>query len=440
MQNNINELYSLIHFLRIKPYCEATNFRHDFSNPLKGHSEKMKKTAMKKLQALLKAILLRRTKKSKIDGKPILNLPERSTHARHADFSQDEHDLYRALESRTQLQFNKFLKAGTVGKHYSNILVLLLRLRQACCHPHLIKDFSQTSGVVDISPADMMKLAKELAPDAIVRIKEQSLLNDDCALECPVCMDMTDNAVIFFPCGHNTCSECFARISDPSQAVADGVAEGRTSVKCPNCRGSVDPAKIMDHNAFKSVHMPEKVVESMEDEGTEDAETTDDSDSDSDVGGDDDEEVDSKGNIKGFIVEDDAVDDPSETEDDAGEGYRLGMTPFEKSKKSEKLNKGKGKATEKQPKKTLAQLKKEGARNMKAHRRYLRRLQKDWIPSAKTEKTMEILRGIQDRKDPESKLCEKTIIFSQFTSLLDLLEIPLNQEGWGYTRYDGSMR
>ncbi len=439
MQNNINELYSLISFLRIKPYCESQKFRHDFSNPLKGHSDGLKKTAMKKLQALLKAILLRRTKKSKIDGKPILNLPERSTEARHAEFSQDEHEFYQALQTRTQLQFNKFLKAGTIGKHYSNILVLLLRLRQACCHPHLIKDFSQASGAMDVSPEDMMKLAKELAPDVVARIKEQSLSNDDCALECPVCMDMTDNSTIFFPCGHNTCSECFARISDPSQAVADGVAEGRTSVKCPNCRGSVNPAKVMDHTAFKRVYMPEKIVEPLEEEAPEDVETTDSSDSDSDDGGDDDE-VDSKGNIKGFVVEDDAVDDPSETEDEQGDGYRPGKTPFEKSKKVKKLNKGKGKATEKPPKKTLAQLKKEGSHNLKARRRYLKRLQKNWIPSAKTEKTMEILRAIQERKDPETKQCEKTIIFSQFTSLLDLLEVPIAHEGWEYARYDGSMR
>jgi len=34
---------------------------------------------------------------------------------------------------------------------------------------------------------------------------------------------------------------------------------------------------------------------------------------------------------------------------------------------------------------------------------------------------------------------EKVLIFSQFTSLLDLLEIPISAEGYGYRRYDGSM-
>lgn len=106
-------------------------FSRDFSRPLKGSSEGLKNKAMRQLQALLKAILLRRTKKSQIDGRPILNLPERTTNACHANFDDDEAAFYSALESRTQLQFNKYLKAGTVGRNYSNILVLLLRLRQA---------------------------------------------------------------------------------------------------------------------------------------------------------------------------------------------------------------------------------------------------------------------------------------------------------------------
>ncbi len=172
--NNVSELYSLIHFLRIRPvsrnffsapnlescdmslefssehvqsldplqigdtdgsivnqYCEPENFRRDFTTPLKSSSESAKSRAMRKLQALLKAILLRRTKKSQIDGKSILDLPERTTEQSHAVFSDDELAFYQALETHTQLTFNKYLKANTVGRNYSNILVLLLRLRQA---------------------------------------------------------------------------------------------------------------------------------------------------------------------------------------------------------------------------------------------------------------------------------------------------------------------
>lgn len=440
MMNNVGELYSLIHFLRIKPYNSAENFSRDFTKPLKNAYPPAKDKAMQKLQALLKAILLRRTKKSKIDGKPILTLPERTTESQHAVFSEDEQAFYRALESQTQLQFNKYLKAGTVGRNYSNVLVLLLRLRQACCHPHLIKDHGMSSGVADVSVADMIKLANELAPDVVSRIKEQGSMNEQSALECPVCMDMAENATIFIPCGHSTCSECFARISDPSQAIAGGdAAEGRNvDIKCPNCRGKVMPSKIIDHNAFKKVHMPEESSSDAADPQA-DIETTDESDSDSDDDSDDSDDSDS---LKDFVVDDDVVSDETDSEDVEGdkasaEGYGKGKTPFEKAAKlgkKKKSKKGKEKAKEKPARKSLAELKKESRSSTKARKAYLKRLTREWVTSGKIEKVLEILQATQDRNEGE-----KTIIFSQFTSLLDLLEVPIYRKEWGYKRYDGSM-
>ncbi len=394
---------------------------------------------MRKLQALLKAILLRRTKKSQIDGQPILNLPERTTEAQHAVFSEDEEAFYRALETKTQLQFNKYLKAGTIGRNYTNVLVLLLRLRQACCHPHLIKDFGILTGNPDVSIKDLLALAAELAPEVVERIKSES------AFECPVCYDGVDNPAIFIPCGHSTCSECFAKISDPAQALAHG-DEGAANIKCPKCRGRIVPSKVIDYNAFKQVHMPEEgqagnpevsstAADGVDEETASETESEDDGDSD-----------DSDDDLAGFVVDDDVVDDHSETEseDEGEEGYRQGKTPFEKSKPKKdqkgkrsvkKDVKGKGKAKEKKaPRKTLAQLKIESMRNIKARRKYMRRLERDWVSSAKIEKTMEILTNTQNRRDGE-----KTIIFSQFTSLLDLLEVPISRKNWGYKRYDGSM-
>lgn len=446
MMNNVGELYSLIHFLRIKPYNQWDKFNVDFVRPLKQGYESGKERAMQKLQALLKAILLRRTKKSKIDGAPILSLPERTTNTQHAAFSNDEMEFYRALETRTQLQFNRYLKAGTVGRNYSNVLVLLLRLRQACCHPHLIKDFGMSSGGVDVSLKDMLALAKQLAPEVVARIKEQGAGNEQSALECPVCMDMADNATIFIPCGHSTCSECFARISDPVQAIAGGDGdEGQgPNIKCPNCRGKIVPTKVIDHNAFKRVYIPEAGGPDGFDTEVEDS-SIDESDSDSDSG-ESLAESDDSDDLKDFVVPDDHIDSDSETSVGSTEdSHRKHKAPLESHKiskqkepkkgKAKGKGKVKGKSKAKQgPRKTLAQLKKEGARNVKARRQYLRRLEREWETSGKIEKVMEILHATQNRQENE-----KTIIFSQFTSLLDLLEIPISRQLWGYKRYDGSM-
>ena len=338
MMNNIGELYSLIRFLRIKPYDSAEKFNHDFTNPIKKGDPTGK--AMRMLQALLKAILLRRTKKSTIDGKPILSLPERTTHAQHSEFSSDERAVYTALETQTKVQFNKYLKAGTVNRNYSNVLVLLLRLRQACCHPHLIKDFGEAAGASNLSTEEMLKVAKELVPDVIARIRDCTGTEPPHGLECPVCMDMTGNASIIIPCGHSTCSECFAKISDPSQAIANGDGEGNSNdIKCPTCRGKIVLTKVINHDAFKQAHMPELSGTQADDLtgiGLDDSDDSDDStdDSDSDDTKDD---ADSNGNLKDFVVDDDAEEEELTTDGDesGAEGYRRGKvsTPYIKQRR-----------------------------------------------------------------------------------------------------------
>ncbi|KAE8385977.1 SNF2 family N-terminal domain-containing protein [Aspergillus alliaceus] len=394
MMNNVEELHSLLKFLRIKPYSNLERFNRDFTRPLKGSSVSSQQKAMRQLQVLLKAVLLRRTKDSKIDGKPILQLPRRISEKVHSVFSEDEQELYNSLEHRTQLQFNKYLEAGTVGRNYSNILVLLLRLRQACCHPHLITDFSIKLNA-NTDELDLIANAKAFGQEVVIRLKS----NDD-EHECPICMDAVENPIIFFPCGHSTCAECFSRISDPALAVSQG-HDGAVEVKCPNCRGKVDPKKITDHVSFKKVHDPDQSEDPVEEEPPQPVEEEDESD-----------ESDGDDSLSRFIVNDD--DDENE-------------------KSSSKRPKHKGKGKMARPKKTLAELKKESSKNQKSKRKYLRRLEKTWVSSAKIEKVMEILQGIQGGD-------EKTIIFSQFTSLLDLLEVPIMRQGWGYRRYDGSMK
>lgn len=458
MMNNIEELYSLIHFLRIKPYCQWEKFRFDFVTPLKTQAEDQRKKSMKLLQVLCKAIMLRRTKKSYHDGKPILVLPERTTEIQHATFNNDEDDLYKALENKTAVQFNKYLKAGTVGRSYTAILVLLLRLRQACCHPHLIKDFS-VSEAAGVTIEDMVKLAEELEPPVVARIKETKG-----NFECPICMDGCTNPAIFLPCGHDTCRDCFVTLSDPSTNLAQG-NEGGSIIRCPECRGNIDTKRITDFTSFKKVHMrellTEEELETLEDDGSDTL--SGDSDTDSETDSDDDEE---DPTMDDFIVPDDVVDEPedSTTEDEAEEPRpKSEVSPENKSevkaedddeedgdvvgpsrrksksdvkdKKSKKNKKGKRKGKGKENKLSLADLKKLGTRNASAKKKYLRKLRKSFVSSAKIDQMMDLLSEVVETADEG----EKILVFSQWTSLLDLAEVPIEGKGWGYRRYDGSM-
>lgn len=442
MMNSVAELYSLIRFLRIPPYNSQEQFNTTFKRPLASGYPPERERAMQKLQGLLKSIMLRRTKDSKIDGRPILNLPPRTTEVATAIFESEQETLYRALEQQTQLEMNKYLQKGKKLTNYSYVLVRLLRLRQACDHPHLISDLSGEA-YSDVTPEIMEDLCKKLAPDVINRIKEA-----DGAFECPICYDAVENPSIFFPCGHDCCPDCFVRVTDPTINPEQG-----HGAKCPECRQPLDTKKIIDYRTFKKVFQPEAGIVNgikAEDEEEEAKEVDSDTDDDSDP---EESDVDSQGNLDGFVVDDDEEirgeddeSDPAEGGDDDEErecvpsvsgsrakGKQKASSSKTRSKKNKKDTKGKGKRKDKK-KLTLAQLRAMSLRNLDLRKKYLKRLRKNYESSAKIEKTMSIVNEVHNN-DP----AEKIIIFSQFTSFLDLLELPITDAQYKYRRYDGSM-
>lgn len=336
---------------------------------------------MAQLRVLVKSVCLRRNKYTKINGKPILNLPPKTIEKVHVVFDEKEQEVYAELEGKTQAQVNRYLDAGTMGRHYSHILVLLLRLRQACCHPHLLVGFRMELPK-SVPGLDLIANAKLLSAEVVDRLKHNTGEEDG---TCPICLDSVENAVIYIPCGHSVCSECFARIAGP---VADGPgADFAAPIKCQNCREQIQPLKITDAYSFKKVYDPTSLPPSaVEEDKQEDEQDEDNNDSDD--------------------SETDDWDDDSDT-----------SSMGEPKKKS------------------LAELRQAAQKNQRERRKYLRRLEKTWVPSAKIEKAIEILQTNEERGQGE-----KTIIFSQFTSLLDLLEVPIKRRGWKCTRYDGSMR
>jgi len=53
------------------------------------------------LRVAIRAVTLRRTKQSKIDGQPIVVLPPRTVLIKEVEFDESEHDFYHALEAGT---------------------------------------------------------------------------------------------------------------------------------------------------------------------------------------------------------------------------------------------------------------------------------------------------------------------------------------------------
>ncbi|KAK8000085.1 hypothetical protein PG990_012685 [Apiospora arundinis] len=434
MMNNVDEMGSHIHFLRIRPYDDPQHFKQKFAALYpKNRSYEDPAVVMQRLQVLLRAIMLRRTKLSKIDGAPIISLPPKTEVIDYVTFGPDEQQFYNDLARDAQVQFSKFLAAGTVGKHYSYILVQLLRLRQACCHPHLLlMDLEFTNA--DDSGKDMAALAREINPSRIKTLAEETP-----PMECPICYEYYHNPSILVPCGHYACHECLQLHAISSEQRNQMDREG-AKPKCILCRADFDMKKTITYEAFKSTFIPKSAGDdNSEDEADDDSDSDSDSGSDADLDSDetnsaeeeDGDDIDESGNLKNFIDDDDDADD-----------YK----PRPKPRKARSKSKDKGKKKDKRKKKKekkkeeeevqphmLAKLRKDATRNMNERTRYLNYLKSIWEPSAKITKCIEVLRDIQESG-------EKTIVFSQWTLLLDLLEVPLKHDlNIRFRRYDGGM-
>lgn len=160
MQNHVDELYSLLRFLRIPPLDNYQTFKKTVSVPIQmGQGE----LAFERLKVVLMAVMLRRTKKilhtsstespssssssstNHVSGSPAsshetlsLQLPSRDKKDVVLDFSKTERVLYELLSAKTKSTVEQLFRAGKGERNYLNMLCMLLRLRQACDHPQLV--------------------------------------------------------------------------------------------------------------------------------------------------------------------------------------------------------------------------------------------------------------------------------------------------------------
>ena len=135
IQNKLDDLFSLIHFLKLEPWSDYIWWNTYINKP----HEKNDPVVYQILQTILKPVLLRRTKKTQNSkGELIIELPEKVSKIEYVTLSKEEKDIYDSLFCKTKTEFDKFVAEGTVISHYAHIFSLILRLRQVCDHPFLI--------------------------------------------------------------------------------------------------------------------------------------------------------------------------------------------------------------------------------------------------------------------------------------------------------------
>ena len=123
IQNSLEDLASLVAFIRISPLHTLTEFRKHIITPLL----KGKDQGSNSLRILLDSICLRRTKK-------LLNLPDSFGEDRHIDFSSLEKKFYKETQAELIATVKQHESQARNKKDFFGMFQLQLQLRRLCNH------------------------------------------------------------------------------------------------------------------------------------------------------------------------------------------------------------------------------------------------------------------------------------------------------------------
>uniref|UniRef100_A0A803TGE2 Helicase like transcription factor n=1 Tax=Anolis carolinensis TaxID=28377 RepID=A0A803TGE2_ANOCA len=212
IQNSLKDLWSLLSFLKLKPFADKQWWHRTIQRPVTMGDQ----GGLKRLQSLIKSITLRRTKTSKVKGKPVLKLPERKVFIQHITFTEEENVNYNSVKNESMAAIRRYFNEGTILSKYADVLGVLLRLRLLCCHPSLCVSASSSSN----STPEMLR-------EKLIE-KMKLVLSSGLDEECAICLDSLNFPVITH-CAHVFCKPCICEVIQREKANA----------KCPLCRKEV---------------------------------------------------------------------------------------------------------------------------------------------------------------------------------------------------------
>jgi len=398
IQNKMDDLYSYFKFLRLEPFNKWAYFRSLVSDIQDKQKHGVRReNAWLKIQALLKSILLRRTKKMVLK-----DLPKKTIRLDSLEFTKQEREFYNNIETVMKNKFEKLLAEGLVQRNYMNVLHMLLRMRQACDHPYLILskkhgDFKK-SGISDDEDDDDVQEEKPMLQKRIT---------------IPPRLDR-DKVLQLEEMGFGRIRICNAYLklgpsSDVNQVIQhlfDNWSNKDLDKALPD-QNNFTGLKVLSKLEPKARERIEREIGTGKDLACQECPVCLDVLEDGVL------------TLCGHVFCHECLNEiPQKVCPSCRAKVRIAdAIPLEQIKKGESHRE-----------EVEMEIKNIPFNDREAKKQ-------GWAPSTKLRMLLQTLKDIRTKTNGR----EKTIVFSQFTSMLDLCEIPLLKNGFEYVRYDGKL-
>ncbi|OEH78463.1 DNA repair related protein [Cyclospora cayetanensis] len=251
LQNDLSDAFALVEFLRVSPMGSRRWWRANVTQPME---KGMLHGAVETVRRTLVPLMLRRHgDQLGEDDKPLLPLPPLSIHTFKLQLTYEERLYYQTVFEKSKAKFEQLLRSGQVQHHYTHVLQLLLRLRQACNHPllptyredyrhqQLAEAVCRTAEAPSVTSAAINSRSQRFAqvpwssPDPQLSKCVQDALNGNLG-NCPVCFEsLGEAAVVLTTCWHVFCLTCVLLVQSSSKTAA---------AACPTCREKFLPQHV----------------------------------------------------------------------------------------------------------------------------------------------------------------------------------------------------
>ncbi len=131
MENHLGELWSQFHFLMPGLLGDEKHFRRLFRNPIEKHADAIRQ---QQLQKRIAPFMLRREK-----AEVVTELPDKTEIVSEVELEGAQRDLYETIRVAMHEKVRREIDKKGIQRSQIIILDALLKLRQVCCDPRLLK-------------------------------------------------------------------------------------------------------------------------------------------------------------------------------------------------------------------------------------------------------------------------------------------------------------